>query len=283
MDLRRIDPARDLAPLEEFLSTTDPSDYLLEDLAEWAREGRLWVGEERGEWVTFGRLHDLGESEGWVSGIRVLPSRRRQGLGGQLLGRLISDARSIGVTALRAVIEDGNLASIRLFERSGFLPVVNLTLRRGLAHGEPTNPLRRARPDERLDGPVGWLPAMTNRVDLLPGSDGGRFGGWRSSLLSRWALEGKLYWGSGLAAAIQVDWWKEPRTLWVNPLRGDPASLFHALGGLTRTLGHKEWQAFLPSTEKLRAEYALHGAILHPSWGDRVQLYERLDPSLVPR
>lgn len=277
MNLRRLNPVQDLSQLRDFLSATDPADYLLEDLAEWTREGRLWVGEERGEWVAFGRLHDLGDAEGWVSGLRVLPARRGQGLGGRLLDGVLSDARTIGVTAIRAAIEDGNVVSRRLFERVGFRPVVTMTLRRGLAQAGNANPLRRAGPGDLLDGPVGWFPALTDRVDLLPGSDGGRFGGWRPSLLVRWAAEGKLFLGPGLAVAVQVDWWQKPRTLWVNPLRGDPASLFPALGRLTRTLEHEEWQAFLPSTEPLRAVYASCGTIPHPSWGDRIQLYEWFD------
>ena len=151
MDLRRFDPTHDLNHLRDFLSATDPEDYLLEDLTEWTREGRLWVGEERGEWVAFGRLHDLGDAEGWVSGMRVLPTRRGQGLGGRLLNRLLSDARTIGVTALRAVIEDGNFASRRLFGRFGFRPVVALTLRRGLARDGPANPFYRDRKSTRLN------------------------------------------------------------------------------------------------------------------------------------
>jgi len=282
MNLRPLNPAHDLDHLRDFLASSDPEDYLLEDLPEWAQEGRLWVGEERGEWVAFGRLQDLGDAEGWVSGLRVWPARRGQGLGGRLLDRLLSDARTIGVTALRAVIDDGNAASRRLFGRLGFGPVAALTLRRGLAQDEPANPFHRAGPRDHLDRPVGWLPALADRVDLLPGSEGGRFGGWRPSLLARWAAEGKLYLGPGLAVAVQVDWWKEPRTLWVNPLQGDPASLLPALGPLARALGHEEWQAFLPSTEQLRAEYALCGTLPHPSWGDRVRLYERFDLPPIP-
>jgi RimJ/RimL family protein N-acetyltransferase len=278
MEFRRLDPAHDLDRLREFLGAADPNDYLLEDLSEWIHEGRLWAGESGGEWVAFGRLHDLGDGEGWVSGMRVLPERRGEGLGGRLLDALLADARSIGVRALRAAIEEENLRSRRLFERSRFRPVATLTLRRGLARRDATNRLRRARSDEGPDGPVGWLPALTDRVDLLPGSDGGRFGAWRPSLLARWAEEGKLYLGSGLAVAIQVDWWRRPRTLWVNPLRGDPASLIPALGALTGSLEHEEWQAFLPTTDELRGEYAARGLLPHPAWGDRVQLYERMDP-----
>jgi hypothetical protein len=88
-----------------------------------------------------------------------------------------------------------------------------------------------------------------------------------------------LYVGPRLAAAVQVDWWKEPRTLWVNPLVGEPAVLFPAISALAHTLGHEEWQAFLPSLETFRAQYVTLGLVPHPAWGDRVLLYERLDPT----
>jgi len=282
MDLRLLDPVHDVNRLRDFLSEGDPADYLLEDLSEWIRDGRLWIGEEGGEWVAFGRLHDLGNGEGWVSGLRVRPARRGQGLGRGLLERMTSDARTIGVAALRAVIEDGNTPSRRLFHRFGYRSVADLTLRRGPAREGRTNRLRAARPGDQLEGPVGWLPALANLVDLLPGSDGGRFGVWRPSLLARWIGEGKLFVGPGLAVAVQVDWWKEPRTLWVNPLQGDPASVLSALGPLTQALGHEEWQAFLPSSDPLRSEYARCGSMPHPSWGDRVQLYEWFDRSPSP-
>lgn len=279
MDFHRLDPDRESGRLREFLYQADPTDYLLEGLADWSREGRLWVGEEQGEWIAFGRLHDLGGGEGWLSGIRVVPARQGQGVGRLLLSRILSDARTIGVTTLRAVIEDGNTASRRLIARAGFSSVATLALRRGLAQDGPEPPLHRAEAQEPLDGPVEWVAGATGRVDLLPGTEGGRFGLWRPSLLDRWTSEGKLYVGPGLAAAVQVDWWREPRTLWVNPLRGDPARLIPSLGRLTQSLQHEEWQAFLPSTEPLRAEYASFGLRRHPTWGDRVQLYEQGAPT----
>lgn len=274
MNLRRLGGDRDLGRLRDFLRASDPMDYLLEDFSGWTQRGRLWVGEEGADWLAFGRLHDLGEGEGWVSGVRVLPSHRGLGLGGQLLDRLILDAHAIGISSLRAVIEDRNTASRRLFGRFGFHPAAELALRRGPAREDLPQLLRLAGPQERPDGPVGWLPALTQRVDLLPGSDGGRFGGWRPSLLDRWAAEGKLYVGRGIAVAVQMDWWRTPHTLWINPLQGTPDALLPALGHLTHALAHEEWQGFLPSTEELRSEYARLSALPHPSWGDRVHLYE---------
>ena len=272
--LHRIEPALDRDRLRDFLRASDPDDYLLEELDAWVREGRLWVVTEGEAWVAFGRLHDLGRAEGWVSGLRVRAERRGQGLGGQLLLGLMSDARSLGLRELRAVIESTNAASQRLFARSGFRPVLELTLRCGHPSSSRAVSLRPAQAGERPDGALGWLPATDGISDLMPGSDGGRLGRWDPSLLDRWTMEGKLYLGRGLAAAVQADWWPRPRTMWVHPLQGTPEELVPALGALADRLGQEAWQAFLPSSDALRQTYAALGLTPHPFWGDRIHLYE---------
>jgi|GEM_PF-629626 len=277
MDLHRIDPEHEVGRLREFLSESDPRDYLIEDIDDWIQEGRLWTGVEGGSWVAFGRLHDLGRGEGWVSGLRVQNSKRGQGFGGKFLTGLLSDARSIGLTELRAVIEDENLASRRLFARLGFRPMFEMTLRCAKAGSIGAESLRPALAGEGLHGPIGWLPSRTERVDLLPGTDGGRFGRWDPHILDRWIKEGKLFLGHELAAAVQVDWLREPRTMWVNPLQGNPGSLIPAIASLAKTLGQEEWQAYLPSTEDLRRVYANLGLSPYPFWGDRIHLYERTE------
>jgi len=275
MRFQRVDPDRDLDRLRRFLSDSDPDDYLLEEVAEWIHDGRLWVGVEASDWLAFGRLDDLGDREGWVSGFRVAAPRRGHGLGGQLLDHLLADAWSIGLTSLRAAIEVGNAASSRLFARFGFRPAMEVTLRCGRPQRAEATPLRKAAAATRLVGPVEWLPRLTGRADVLPGTEGGRFGRWRPALVERWAKEGKLYVAPGLAVAVQMDWWKSPRTLWVNPLQGEPATLVSAVAGLAHALEHEQWQAFLPSTEDARAQYDRLGLFRHPFWGDRVQIFER--------
>lgn len=277
MEFRRIDPEQELERLRGFLFASDPHDYLLEELDTWTREGRLWVGVEGESWVAFGRLSDLAHGEGWVSGLRVERSRRGEGLGRQFLTGLLSDARSIGLTELRAVIEDENLASRRLFARLGFRPILEMTLRCGKPGPIDEGPLHAVRAGEVLDGPIGWIPSRTGRVDVLPGAEGGRFGRWDRGILDRWIQEGKLYQGHGMAVAVQVDWWRQPRTMWVQPLQGEPGSLFLAVAALAKKLGQEEWQAFLPSNDDLRRTYTGLGLSAHPFWGDRVHLYERTE------
>ena len=282
MELHLVDPAREADAVRRFLVESDPNDYLLEGLPEWIHEGWLWAGTEQGEWVAFGRLHDLGNHEGWVSGLRVAARCRGRGVGTAFLGALLADGRARGLGELRAVIEDPNIASRRLFARLGFAPVFELTLRRGRAGTSGATPLRPAGPGDDLGGSVEWLARDSGLVDLMPGSDGGRFGRWRPELVGRWAREQKLYLGPGMAAAVQVDWWTEPRTLWVSFLRGATEELVPAVASLARSLDHAEWQTFLPFGADRRAEYESLGLTRHPFWGDRVHLFERTDPENAP-
>jgi len=277
MELRRIDPEVDLARVREFLAASDPQDYLLDDIDSWIHEGRLWAGLEGQSWVAFGRFHDLGHGDGWLSGLRVALSRRGQGLGSEFLAGLLADARSIDVTEVRAVIEDGNQASRRVFAKLGFRSTVEMTLRCAPAGSDPTKALHPASSGEELDGPIEWLPYRTGLVDLLPGADGGRLGHWYPWLLDRWVKEGKLYVGHGMAVAVQADWQRGPSTMWVNPLRGEAASLFPAVSSLAKSLGQEQWMTYLPSTEELRRQYADLGMVPHPHWGDRIHLYERTE------
>ena len=283
MEFHRVEPHHERTRLREFLAGSDPDDYLLEEFDEWVLRDRLWVGEDDGRWVAFGRLHDLGEGEGWVSGVRVVPDRRGHGLGGELVDRILSDARSLRLEAVRAVIENENTASSRLFGRHRFAVATEMTLRCGTPALSGSGALRPARPGEGIPGPIGWLAGSTGRVDVLPGVDGGRFGRWRPELVRRWSEEGKLFLGPGIAVAVQTDWWKAPRTLWANPLVGDVAPLVRALAALTRSLQHEQWQAFLPSGATQRAEYEQLGLRPHPEWGDRVRLFEWLSPPPVGR
>ncbi len=275
MEAVRVDPEHDLARLRSFLAESDPHDYLLDGIEAWIRRGGLWVGRERNEWVAFCRLEDLGDGQAWVGGVRVRAAQRGQGLGRRFLAAVIAAAEFEGVREFRAVIEEENLASRRLFRRAGFAPVLELTLRVGATDLPGPSLLAPAPAGARFPGPAEWVAGASGRLDLLPGSEGGRFGRWDAAVVERWAREGKLFVGPGLAAGVTPRWHNDPPVMWAVPLRGEPASLLPALGSLGRELGQSAWQAFLPSTEPLRREYRRLGLRPHDEWGDRVHLYER--------
>ncbi len=275
MEVGRVDPEHDLTPLRSFLSESDPHDYLLDGIEEWIRREGLWVGREAGERVAFCRLEDLGDGQAWVGGVRVRATLRGRGLGRRFLAAVIAAAESEGVREFRAVIEDENLASRRLFQRAAFEPLLALTLRVGDTDLPGPSLLARAPAVARFRGPLEWVTGASGRIDLLSGAEGGRFGRWNPAVVERWAREGKLFVGPGLAAGVVTHWQDDPPVMWAVPLQGEPTSLLPALASLGRELGQSSWQAFLPSTEPLRQEYRRLGLRPHALWGDRVHLYER--------
>lgn len=113
------------------------------DEAPWSAEARLAWFEERtrlGDPVLVAQLHTAGRAGGGVgfgylspyrarTGWRftaedtlyVAPQAQRQGIGAALLGALVEAARARGLHALVAVIEAGNVGSIALHARFGFV------------------------------------------------------------------------------------------------------------------------------------------------------------------
>ena len=86
-----------------------------------------FVGEAGGKRAGFAMLAFYEARTGWIGdllAIAVAPSRRRGGLWGALIDRVIEEAgRMVGTLPLRAVelsVAETNLGAKRLFERHGF-------------------------------------------------------------------------------------------------------------------------------------------------------------------
>ena len=58
--------------------------------------------------------------EGWVGGMGVVPSKRRQGIGTALMDGLLEEARSRAVRIVRLEVIDRNEPALRLYEGLGF-------------------------------------------------------------------------------------------------------------------------------------------------------------------
>ncbi len=84
---------------------------------------RVWVARDpRGlaiaflvAWVVAGELH--------VHSVAAHPDRRRAGIGGRLLARVLGDARAEGCTLATLEVRRGNAPAIALYERAGFATV----------------------------------------------------------------------------------------------------------------------------------------------------------------
>ena len=60
------------------------------------------------------------ESEGWISGVGVLPAWRRQGIARAMLRHLLDTAHLAGLTRLRLEVLEQNIGAIALYEEMGF-------------------------------------------------------------------------------------------------------------------------------------------------------------------
>ena len=102
--------------------TVSPSDHAAWISRRIADPGtRLWIAEEAGEAVGQVRV-DIEGAEGTVS-IGVAAGRRGRGLGTAILEAMVVELEHDGsVRRLRALVHAENRASLRAFERAGFVP-----------------------------------------------------------------------------------------------------------------------------------------------------------------
>lgn len=77
------------------------------------------VAEREGRIVAFGVLM-LGAGEAQLLNLSVVPDARREGLGGALLRRFLSDAMRLGALQVFLEVRAGNTAAIALYERERF-------------------------------------------------------------------------------------------------------------------------------------------------------------------
>jgi ribosomal protein S18 acetylase RimI-like enzyme len=77
---------------------------------------------ENGSVVGTGLLGIRGQT-GWIGGMGVIPERRRQGIGRQMMLYLIDRARKNGLTEVRLEVIEANQGAYDLYRQLGFEPV----------------------------------------------------------------------------------------------------------------------------------------------------------------
>ena len=106
--------------------TFEWGDYVAESLADWIADDDSAVfvvtdADDRPRAVS--RVRMLSDFEGWLSGARVHPDWRRQGLGTMLNDRSIEWVRERGGRVGRLAVESGNSAAVHQVEKLGYRPV----------------------------------------------------------------------------------------------------------------------------------------------------------------
>lgn len=107
----------------------------IEARAAWMRDrqGRgfpVLVAEDAGEVLGFASFADFRPFEGYLHtvehSIYVAPAAQRRGVGAGLLAALVERARAMNKHAMIGGVEAGNIASLALHQRAGFVEVGRL-------------------------------------------------------------------------------------------------------------------------------------------------------------
>lgn len=109
-----------LAELEKICFPNDPwsLDSLYTDIVLNERTVYL-AAEEEGDIIAYGGLWKIFD-EGHITNIAVVPGRRREHVGEQLVTRLIDMTREEGLTSWTLEVRSDNAPAIALYEKLGF-------------------------------------------------------------------------------------------------------------------------------------------------------------------
>jgi ribosomal protein S18 acetylase RimI-like enzyme len=122
--------------------------------------------------------------KGWIGGIGVIPERRRQGIGYQMMSYLIDRARANGLTEVRLEVIEANQGAYALYHQLGFEPARYLLV----LERNPEAPLPDSNPayqviespadtllhyyDAFRDIPSCWRRSRPSLEEMIPYLDG---------------------------------------------------------------------------------------------------------------
>jgi ribosomal protein S18 acetylase RimI-like enzyme len=126
----------------------DAGDYIPEVWDDWLANphGALLVGVVSEQPVALAHVLMATSDEAWISGVRVAPEARRQGVARALVSRALARAHEMGATVARMFTDLTNVPSQRLFEGFGFSKVAELDYYTGAALSPDPQEAARQRP-----------------------------------------------------------------------------------------------------------------------------------------
>lgn len=106
----------------------DAGDYIPDVWDDWLANphGALLVGVMDGQPVAIAHVLMAAPDEAWISGVRVAPEVRRQGIARVMVSRSLARAHQMGATVARMFTDATNISSQRLFAGFGFSKVAEL-------------------------------------------------------------------------------------------------------------------------------------------------------------
>lgn len=106
----------------------DAGDYIPDVWDDWLAnpDGALLVGALGGQPVAIAHVLMAAPEEAWISGVRVAPTVRRQGVARVMVSRSLARAHQMGASVARMFTDATNIPSQRLFAGFGFSKVAEL-------------------------------------------------------------------------------------------------------------------------------------------------------------
>ncbi len=250
-------------------------DYVLSYLDHMLQNGTLLlarVAQEAAGFVYFDRALD---GSLWLSSLRVVPSRRRQGLGVALCRAGETLARKAGSDAIRLWTAESNAPARALFEGLGYRHLADFT-RWWLEVGPETS----ESPPEAVDSAGVW--SAIEQSSLLQASQGllpldlkfCRFGTYLKRQLG---TSGWLYADArGVPIVLSPDIWKvfNSRTVELTVLGDDVEASVKAAAGHASEANLEAVGTFLPYG-RLWAKKARRAGLKLGTWGRHARLYAK--------
>ncbi|HUO45919.1 MAG TPA: GNAT family N-acetyltransferase [Acidimicrobiia bacterium] len=272
---------KDLEAVRAFTTGTfEWGDYVPGEFLRWLEDPHasvLIAADHNDAPVAVGKVKMLSTREAWLSGARVHPDYRRQGIGSALNDFGVEWARERGALVIRLATEDNNTAARAQVEKLGYRAVARFAMaRREFEKASPVaNGGQRLPADERLDlassseaepaylvWSSGDLPAASHG---LYASDGWAFRRLQANDLLQAAKRRQLWTSPSAWAIIEPD----EGELWLPLFVTTPEDASRGARALT-DLGHEQGvevvSTLVPMIDWLEdALVGEHFSLLHPN------------------
>lgn len=149
--------------ISEISKISGYNDYINHVGESYLDNGIVLVAEDK-EIMGFCKADLLPDNSAWLGGLRVDPDYRRMGVAKKLTMNLIGETRKAGCKHARLLIEDGNVKSINLAEKVGFVRIKTYSFFEG---GIDSNNYHQYEEHQKNYLNLGWEYAFSEDFDAL--------------------------------------------------------------------------------------------------------------------
>jgi GNAT superfamily N-acetyltransferase len=233
LETRLAQPEDKAAVLAFCAQTWEWGDYLPEVWDEWLTDpmGRLLVATLDGRPVAVMHLRMVAPDEGWLEGMRVDPTMRRQGIARAVSERGREEARALGATVVRLATHSDNSIAQRATEGDHFEHVGTFVLYEAPAEQlEDVELPTPATPDDLPD-----VLALLSLSSVFPAMGGLVYYQWSARALTETLLEERVAEGNLLLLKQGAD--LQALAICHPQVEGEPTLHVEYLDGATEGVG----------------------------------------------